>query len=173
MPTPPEKPRARQHQLTAADRVAQQLRDDIDRGTLRPGQKLPSERELAEQLQVSRRTTRTAIRRLTAEGVLVSRSRVGTYVAGPSGKHLRITPGKLPSITVDRPTTADGERLANVISARDMQALMTAKELDGITVTERIRALIAIWRDVPEVGNLVDRIAKPTSRSQQGDAGHG
>lgn len=79
---------------------------------------------------------------------------------------LRILPKQLPEITVDRPTTADGERLANVISPRDMRALTTARELDGITVTERIRALIAIWRDVPEVGDLVDRIARPTARSQ-------
>lgn len=84
----------------------------------------------------------------------------------PAGE-LRVLPQKLPTITVDRPTTADGERLSNVISERDMKALMTARELDGITATERIRALIAIWRDVPEVGNLVDRIAKPTARSQQ------
>lgn len=71
-----------------------------------------------------------------------------------------------PKVTIDRPSAADGKRLTLNISERDMQALMTARELDGITASERVRAMIALWRDTEEVSNLVDRIAKPTSRSQ-------
>ncbi len=50
-------------------------------GTLKPGEKLPSETQLAEMLQVSRPTVREALKALSLLGFLTSRSGDGTYVA--------------------------------------------------------------------------------------------
>jgi GntR family transcriptional repressor for pyruvate dehydrogenase complex len=50
-------------------------------GELRPGGRLPPERELARQLGVSRSTLREAIRALVAMNILVSRHGDGTYVS--------------------------------------------------------------------------------------------
>src|SRR5580693_5218781 len=52
---------------------------------LKPGDKLPSERELAEMLQVSRSSIRDAIRSLELIGVVEPRQGAGTIVREPSG----------------------------------------------------------------------------------------
>ncbi|MGU0016321.1 GntR family transcriptional regulator [Escherichia coli] len=49
-------------------------------GTLRPGEKLPPERELAKQFDVSRPSLREAIQRLEAKGLLLRRQGGGTFV---------------------------------------------------------------------------------------------
>lgn len=60
------------------------VRDQVARGDLRPGHRLPPERELAAQLGVSRPTVRAGLRALAAMGVVESRHGSGTYIpAGP------------------------------------------------------------------------------------------
>src|SRR6266850_2131250 len=54
---------------------------DIDRGRLRPGQRLPGSRTLARALGVHRQTVVSAIDELIAEGWLVSRPAAGVFVA--------------------------------------------------------------------------------------------
>lgn len=49
-------------------------------GSLKPGQKLPPERELAIQFEVSRPSLREAIQKLEAKGLLMRRQGGGTYV---------------------------------------------------------------------------------------------
>lgn len=71
----PSAPLSLQHQLR------QKLVDAIHRRVLRPGQRLPSSRQLAARLGVSRNTVSLAYDTLLAEGHLVSRSRSGIYVA--------------------------------------------------------------------------------------------
>ena len=60
--------------------VRETLRDQIDTGMLKPGQKLPSEDELAAQFGVSRMTVRQGISDLTDEGMLYRRRGIGTFV---------------------------------------------------------------------------------------------
>ena len=63
--------------------IAELITAEIRSGTLRPGDKLPSEPDLAKQLQVGRTSLREAIRTLDTLGVLeVVRGR-GTYVRHP------------------------------------------------------------------------------------------
>jgi len=50
-------------------------------GRLSPGSRLPSERELSEQLGISRTTLRDAMSRLRARGYVESRSKSGNYVS--------------------------------------------------------------------------------------------
>ncbi|MGR3541239.1 MAG: FCD domain-containing protein [Hasllibacter sp.] len=64
-----------------ADAVAEQIELLILRGVLRPGERLPPERELAERLDVSRPSLREALARLTDAGLLVSRASSGTIVS--------------------------------------------------------------------------------------------
>jgi GntR family transcriptional regulator, transcriptional repressor for pyruvate dehydrogenase complex len=56
--------------LNKADRLAEFLRLRVRGGHLRPGQRLPSERELALQSRTSRTTVREVLAALTAEGYL-------------------------------------------------------------------------------------------------------
>jgi DNA-binding FadR family transcriptional regulator len=66
---------------TAADRAAGGIRALIVSGEYEPGNRLPSERELAQQLGLSRPALREGIRRLRSGGVLESRRGSGTYVS--------------------------------------------------------------------------------------------
>jgi GntR family transcriptional repressor for pyruvate dehydrogenase complex len=63
-----------------SDTVIQQIEKMILDGALQPGERLPPERELAEQLGISRPTLREAIVILESKGLLESRRRGGTVV---------------------------------------------------------------------------------------------
>ena len=58
----------------------QQFSSLIRQGALKPGERLPSERVLAEQLQVSRSSVREAIRSLELQGLVVSKRGSGTFI---------------------------------------------------------------------------------------------
>ena len=60
--------------------IVRQLEQLILEGSLRPGDRLPAERELAERLQVSRPSLREAIVVMESRGLLQSRRGGGTYV---------------------------------------------------------------------------------------------
>jgi GntR family transcriptional regulator len=61
-------------------RIAATLRSELGSGQWRPGERLPSELQLAERYQVSLPTLRESIALLRAEGLLASRQGSGTFV---------------------------------------------------------------------------------------------
>jgi len=65
---------------TIAEIVSKQIEDMIAEGVLQEGVQLPSERILAERLEVSRPTLREAKQILTSKGLLKSQQGGGTYV---------------------------------------------------------------------------------------------
>src|SRR5512136_1941215 len=68
----------------AADNVVAYVRDLLTRGAVKPGDKLPAERELAQQIGVSRPSVRAGLQALAAMGVVESRRGSGTYIStGP------------------------------------------------------------------------------------------
>lgn len=74
-PTSSEPPFAQLHaQVTA------QVAD----GTLRPGDRMPTVRRLADDLGIAPNTVARAYRELEADGLLVGRGRAGTFVAAPA-----------------------------------------------------------------------------------------
>jgi len=65
--------------------VVEHVRSMIEKGELRPGDRLPPERELALKLRISRSSLRAGIGFLSAMGVLKSRHGAGTFVSeGPA-----------------------------------------------------------------------------------------
>lgn len=73
------------YQKIAPEKLAQSVVRQIEllilRGILRPGERLPSERELSERLGVSRPSLREAVAELQGRGLLVSRPNAGIFVA--------------------------------------------------------------------------------------------
>ena len=65
------------------ERVRQAIVASIDDGTYSPGERLPSESRLAEDLGVNRLTVRRAIEELARAGVVESRQGSGTFVSAP------------------------------------------------------------------------------------------
>lgn len=66
---------------TAAE-IADSVRGLRERGTLRPGDALPPVRELAVRLGINRNTAVAAYRQLAGAGLVISRGRAGTLIAG-------------------------------------------------------------------------------------------
>ena len=66
-----------------ADTIARKLETMILEGVLKPGEKLPPERQLAESLGVSRPSLREAIQKLAARNLLRTRRGGGTFVDEP------------------------------------------------------------------------------------------
>jgi len=66
----------------SADQVVRHVALLIERGELRPGDRLAPERELALELGVSRPTVRAGLHALAAMGVTESRQGAGTFITG-------------------------------------------------------------------------------------------
>lgn len=64
------------------DLVISQIKDLISSGNVKPGEKLPPERKLAEQLGVSRSQIREAINKLQIHGIVKVQPQSGTVVTG-------------------------------------------------------------------------------------------
>ena len=65
------------------EKVSAFLRERLLAGSLKPGDRLISERELATLLGVSRPIVREALRALTVLGIVEIRDRIGTVVTRP------------------------------------------------------------------------------------------
>lgn len=74
--------------MRAYENIVTQIEQTITGGRLQVGDQLPSERELAEQFQVSRVVIREAIRNLEARGIVEVRHGSGTYIKGVPGSTL-------------------------------------------------------------------------------------
>jgi GntR family transcriptional regulator len=61
--------------------LEQGIKDLIEKSKLKPGEMIPSERELAETYEISRMTVRQAINNLVNDGYLVRKRGKGTFVA--------------------------------------------------------------------------------------------
>ena len=72
------------------EQLTAELRGAIRSGRLAPGTRLPSTRDLATDLKISRGLTVQAYEQLTAEGLLVSRRGAGTIVTGSGAPSLRV-----------------------------------------------------------------------------------
>ncbi|UPF02438.1 FadR family transcriptional regulator [Pseudomonas mosselii] len=75
---------------TLVERVVSAIRAEIDSGRLAAESRLPTEQQLAEQLNVSRSVVREAVAQLKADGVLIARRGLGSYISQtPSGTVFR------------------------------------------------------------------------------------
>jgi GntR family transcriptional repressor for pyruvate dehydrogenase complex len=64
--------------------VVEHVRRQIESGRLKPGDRLPGERDLAQELGLSRPSVRSGLEALESMGVVVSRRGAGTFIAdGP------------------------------------------------------------------------------------------
>ncbi len=74
------------------EQIARRILQDIQSGLLVPGQKLPSERELARQMEVGRSSVREAIGVLQVDGIVDTRPGSGSFVASDAAARLSDEP---------------------------------------------------------------------------------
>src|SRR5665811_84974 len=135
--------------VRAYERFVQQVEESLARGDLRPGQHLPSERELVTQFAVSRSTVREALRVLESNGVL--RSRPGD----PRGPEVLAfsTNGLAKQIT--RLTRSDQLSLAELLAFRmilDGSANLLAAQLRSPEQLLEMESTISGMRGAIDVG---------------------
>jgi len=73
-------PAPRRGDTAASQRVVRYIRRLVERQRLKPGDRLPTERELARETGLSRPSVRSGLRSLAAMGVVLSRRGAGTFI---------------------------------------------------------------------------------------------
>lgn len=130
---------------TVSELVVQRILDLVRAGSLRAGAKLPPERDLASQLDVSRPTLREALRALQILGVLEIRHGGGVYVTS-------LEPAELLS-PLDLFVTLDARNMAELFDARieyePLVARLAAERMEGAQVA-RLAELVATQMAAPE-----------------------
>lgn len=155
------------------DRLIRRLVD----GTWQPGTNIPSEQELARQLNVSQGTVRKALDAMTAESLLVRQQGRGTFVAEPEDSRIlfqffRLTSdersGKdaFPESRLldwsEGPTTPQEARSLSIAEADPVWRIERVRELDG---TPAIAETLAVpsatfpgFGDLEEIPNNIYRL---------------
>jgi GntR family transcriptional repressor for pyruvate dehydrogenase complex len=88
-----------------SDEIVEQIIDLISRGVLKPGERLPSEKDLCLRFGVGRTTIREALRSMAVMGILEGRVGEGTFVSADSRKYLEKTLQR--GLLIDRKSVND------------------------------------------------------------------
>ena len=110
------------------DQLYAALRGEIQRGTIAPGARMPSKRQLADHLHISTATVEAAYARLTSEGLCESRPRSGMYACAmpeaPGRPH-----GEKPPVRYDFSTgAADAEHFPYATWAKLMREVLSGQD---------------------------------------------
>ena len=134
---------------SVSEMVVQRILDLVKAGHLSAGDKLPSERDLAEQLDVSRPTVREALRALSILGVLEIRHGGGVYVTALNAEEL-LSP-------MDFFVSLNAQNMAELFDARihfePMLASLAAERLTDAALA-RLATLVAVQVADPEDADL-------------------
>lgn len=126
--------------------VVAKIKDEIFAGRLRPGDRLPGERQLSEQLQVSRPSVREAVRIL--EAMEIVRSRPGTGAA--SGLVISTQPSRALSDLLRLHVALSSYSVSDVVQVRlaleEQSVRRLAENVEG-TDTSRIRETLERMSD--------------------------
>ena len=159
--------RLRQRYEQVADRIAA----DIGSGRLAPGDRLPSERDLARRLEVGRASVREAIAALQVAGMIETRPGAGSFVAAGAAERTRDAHDSSPSDLLEaralyEPAVARlaAERGRPDDEAERLLAAMEAAAAGGDAAAwndcdRRFHQRIAALTGNPVVLDLADRIA--------------
>lgn len=130
---------------TVVKPLYQQLKEhilaNIDAGFYTKGQRIPTEKELAENFRISRVTVRRALKELEKEGILTSSPRRGTFVSQPSFRRNISRNSSFTEICEATGLKAGAKTIKSLIenaTPEDMQAFNISKNAKVI-VLERIR----------------------------------
>ncbi|HUI63164.1 MAG TPA: histidine utilization repressor [Steroidobacteraceae bacterium] len=127
-------------------------------GTLRAGERVPSENELVRELDVARMTANRALRELAADGVLVRVAGVGTFVAE---QRVHSHPLEVRSIA-DEIRARGHEYESRVISAESVSASREVAERCGVAPGARLDHSLLIHFEGGVPLQVEDRYVNPT-----------
>jgi GntR family transcriptional regulator, transcriptional repressor for pyruvate dehydrogenase complex len=152
-----------------SERAAQALLTEITSGLLRPGDALPSTRELSEQFGVSRTVIREALRELSTRGVVELRRGVGPRVARPSQSAVRETMSLF--LRVGRSVEYDKLTEMREILEVEIAALAAERATpeDHAEMREACEAMVVLLDDVPRAAEADLEFHRAIARSTQNE----
>jgi GntR family transcriptional repressor for pyruvate dehydrogenase complex len=137
------------------EEVVTQIHELIREGRFKAGDQLPSERELAETFKVSRTSVREALRALETQGLVISRTGTGNFVAdlpieslvAPLARMLieeknaladvfelrKLIEPQIASLAAERATARDIERMKGILAKQQEQVERGATGVDADT----------------------------------------
>lgn len=131
----------RRSSRTLAEEAVEALAAPIHSGQLKPGDKLPTESEIMQQLGVSRTVVREAVSRLQASGLVETRHGIGTFVSDPADTPLQIP---LSAVT----TAVDALRLLELREAVEVEAARLAAQRRSAAQLQEIRQALDTLRSL-------------------------
>jgi GntR family transcriptional repressor for pyruvate dehydrogenase complex len=159
--------------VSLADQLAQRLAAQVDAGALVPGDRLPTEAQLAAEHGVSRSVVREAVHRLKSRGLLVSRQGSGVYVAAPALHRplefdpsvleslqavvqvvevRRVLEGEVAALAAERATRTQVAAMRRALAAIDTAV---AAGRDGVAEDLAFHRTISLATGNPQFGRLV------------------
>src|SRR3954462_9347792 len=133
-----------------SDVIAERLSTAIRDGTLKPGDRLPTEAELAREFQVGRTSVREGLQKLRAHGLIKSRKGLGAFVTD--------APASDPLADFARWTASDPAAIEQLVEARvaleTLAAALAALRATDAEVAELERLNMA-HRDAEDTTDLV------------------
>lgn len=126
-------------------RVADQIMDRVRDGRLPPGSKLPSEREIAAQMGVSRPSVREALIALELLGVVKIRIGQGTFVVGsPASLEALRSSGMVPPFDLLEARAAIESNVAALVAHKWGQGTIDEQALEeSHKITEQMKRMVA------------------------------
>ncbi|WP_029897751.1 FadR/GntR family transcriptional regulator [Desulfohalovibrio reitneri] len=165
--------------------VAERIRAMLAENNHAPGDRLPTERRMAEAFGVSRNSVREAIRVLADQGVLVSKAGSGTYVADVGEDELaRALTGVLsaerkrlrdifqvrlllePQIAALAAANRTGDDVAELRRILDAQRRAVEARADGSAEDETLHARLAAMTGNPVLEKLTESLAEILDESR-------
>lgn len=137
----------RNEQLPA--RIASEIVRQITEGSFLPGQKLPTEHNLAQSFGVSRSVIREAIAQLRNEGLIETRQGVGAFITSPDRRQ---------AIRIEPETLADQDHF------RSLFQLRMALEIEAA-------GLAAVHHTAQDMQRLDEALVEMTGRKKWTDEG--
>ncbi|GII77127.1 GntR family transcriptional regulator [Sphaerisporangium rufum] len=172
------------------DGTVEKIKQMIVQGEVRPGDKLPVEKDLAELLGVSRNTLREAVRALVAMRVLQTRQGDGTYVTSLSPGLLldgmafvsdmhhgadaqlflhvrRLLEPEATALAATRVTSDDLCRLDTLLTRAEVLAERPAADHDAlVAIDQEFHALITSRCGNPVLAAVIDNLSGRTVRAR-------
>jgi GntR family transcriptional repressor for pyruvate dehydrogenase complex len=133
-----------------SDRIVEAIREDIEAGRVRQGDRLPTEADLTTAFNVSRTVIREAISRLQAEGMVVARRGSGVYVATP--------------LEVSRSFRMGPSTSESMVSVREIFELRMGVESEAAALA----AARCSRSDLASLRRILDRLADRSNSLEEG-----
>lgn len=151
---------------SGAEALRQELTDGIADGRVRPGEKVPTERSLAERFGVSRNTVRRVLDGLESEGWIERHVGRGTFVrAAGAANDAAAPPGEMDSRAVNPEEVMEARLLIEPVLARLVVSRASERELEAMRALVRAGGQAASMGEFEHWDNKLHRAIAEASKN--------